>query len=113
MDNWFASRTQAEALAIFEEIEAAAGPVLSMQDIETDPHYVARQAVVNIEGTPMQGLVARLSATPGAIKWRGRAKMKTAIPYAVTVGTNNSLLRVVHLSFHFDPSISLFSRNGD
>ena len=74
MDNWFASRTQAEALAIFEEIEAAAGPVLSMQDIETDPHYVARQAVVNIEGTPMQGLVARLSATPGAIKWRGRTK---------------------------------------
>jgi crotonobetainyl-CoA:carnitine CoA-transferase CaiB-like acyl-CoA transferase len=74
MDNWFAVRTQAEALAIFEEIEAAAGPVLSMQDIETDPHYVARQAVVNIEGTPMQGLVARLSATPGAIKWRGRTK---------------------------------------
>ena len=74
MESWFAQRTQEEALSIFQEIEAAAGPILSMQDIETDPHYVARNAVINIEGTPMQGLIARLSATPGAVKWRGRAK---------------------------------------
>jgi len=74
MESWFAQRTQADALAIFQEIEAAAGPILSMLDIETVPHYVARQAVINVEGTPMQGLIARLSATPGAVKWRGRAK---------------------------------------
>jgi crotonobetainyl-CoA:carnitine CoA-transferase CaiB-like acyl-CoA transferase len=74
MESWFAERTQAEALAIFQEIEAAAGPILSMQDIETDPHYVARNAVIDVEGTPMQGLIARLSETPGAVKWRGRAK---------------------------------------
>lgn len=74
MESWFAQRTQADALAIFQEIEAAAGPILSMQDIETDPHYVARNAVINVEGTPMQGLIARLSETPGAVKWRGRAK---------------------------------------
>jgi crotonobetainyl-CoA:carnitine CoA-transferase CaiB-like acyl-CoA transferase len=61
-------------LSIFQEIEAAAGPILSMQDIETDPHYVARNAVINVEGSPMQGLIARLSETPGAVKWRGRAK---------------------------------------
>ena len=74
MEKWFAQRTQADALSIFQEIEAAAGPILSMQDIETDPHYVARQAVINVEGTPMQGVIARLSATPGAVKWRGREK---------------------------------------
>ena len=73
MEAWFAQRTQAEALAIFQEIEAAAGPILSMEDIEKDPHYIARQAVITVEGTPMQGLIARLSATPGAVKWRGRA----------------------------------------
>ena len=73
MEAWFALRTQAEALAIFQEIEAAAGPILSMEDIEKDPHYIARQAVITVEGTPMQGLIARLSATPGAVKWRGRA----------------------------------------
>lgn len=74
MESWFAQRTQSEALEIFQEIEAAAGPILSMQDIETDPHYVARNAVINVEGTPMQGLIARLSETPGAVKWRGRMK---------------------------------------
>ncbi len=74
MESWFAQRTQTDALAIFQEIEAAAGPILSMQDIETDPHYVARNAVINVEGTPMQGLIARLSETPGAVRWRGRAK---------------------------------------
>lgn len=73
METRFAQRTQAEALAIFQEIEAAAGPILSMEDIEKDPHYIARQAVITVEGTPMQGLIARLSATPGAVKWRGRA----------------------------------------
>jgi crotonobetainyl-CoA:carnitine CoA-transferase CaiB-like acyl-CoA transferase len=70
---WFAQRTQSEALAIFEDIQAAAGPVLSMEDIASDPHYTARNAIVTVEGTPMQGIIARLSATPGAIKWRGRA----------------------------------------
>jgi crotonobetainyl-CoA:carnitine CoA-transferase CaiB-like acyl-CoA transferase len=43
-----------------------------MEDIETDPHYIAREAFITVEGTPMQGLIARLSATPGAVKWRGR-----------------------------------------
>jgi crotonobetainyl-CoA:carnitine CoA-transferase CaiB-like acyl-CoA transferase len=62
-EKWFAEHTQQEA---------AAGPVLDMRDIAQDPHYAARQAIVNVEGTPMQALIARLSKTPGAIKWRGR-----------------------------------------
>ena len=74
IEKWFAQHTQAEALAIFEEIQAAAGPVLDMHDIAHDPHYAARDAIVRVEGTPMQALVARLSKTPGAVKWRGRAR---------------------------------------
>lgn len=71
-EKWFSEHTQQDALRIFEEIEAAAGPVLDMSDIAQDPHYAARNAIVNVEGTPMQALIAQLSATPGAIKWRGR-----------------------------------------
>ena len=74
IEKWFAQHTQAEALAIFEEIQAAAGPVLDMHDIAHDPHYAARDAIVRVEGTPMQALVARLSKTPGSVKWRGRAR---------------------------------------
>lgn len=73
VEAWFARHTQAEALAIFDRIEAAAGPVLDMSEIADDPHYVARGAIVEVEGTPMQALIAQLSKTPGSIRWRGRA----------------------------------------
>jgi crotonobetainyl-CoA:carnitine CoA-transferase CaiB-like acyl-CoA transferase len=44
-----------------------------MADIAQDPHYSARDAIISVDGTPMQGLVARLSATPGEVKWQGKA----------------------------------------
>ena len=33
----------------------------------------ARGSIVDVDGVPMQGLIARLSATPGQIRWPGRA----------------------------------------
>jgi crotonobetainyl-CoA:carnitine CoA-transferase CaiB-like acyl-CoA transferase len=69
---WCAERTQAVVLDTFTAAEAAIGPVMDMADISTDPHYIAREAIVDLEGTPMQGLIARLSATPGSLRWQGR-----------------------------------------
>jgi crotonobetainyl-CoA:carnitine CoA-transferase CaiB-like acyl-CoA transferase len=43
-----------------------------MADIATDPHYRARGTVVEVDGVPMQGLIARLSATPGHVRHAGR-----------------------------------------
>jgi formyl-CoA transferase len=45
---------------------------MTMADLAADPHIAARQSIVEVDGTPMQGLIARLSATPGAIRWAGR-----------------------------------------
>ena len=73
MAEWCGARTLADVLAAFEEAEAAAAPVLDMADIAADPHYAARQAIVEVDGVPMQGLLARLSATPGQVRWPGRA----------------------------------------
>ncbi|MBI2708177.1 MAG: CoA transferase [Actinobacteria bacterium] len=67
-----AARTLAEVLTAFEEAHAAAAPVYTMADVAADPHYAARGAVQVVDGVPMQGLVARLSATPGRIRWTGR-----------------------------------------
>jgi len=72
MTEWFAARTREEALRVFEDIEAAAGPVLDMADIAADPHFAERRAIVDLEGTPMQGLLFGLSRTPGVLRWRGR-----------------------------------------
>jgi len=73
MTDWCAHRTQADVIEAFTAAEAAIGPVMSMADIAVDPHYAARDAIVDVEGTPMQGLIAKLSATPGALRWQGRA----------------------------------------
>ncbi|MFI0525371.1 MAG: CaiB/BaiF CoA transferase family protein [Ilumatobacteraceae bacterium] len=73
MSEWCLRHPQAEVLRAFTDAEAAIGPVMSMADISTDPHYAAREAIVDLEGTPMQGLLAKLSATPGTLRWQGRA----------------------------------------
>ena len=70
---WCAARTRDEVLAAFEAAQAAAAPVYDMSELAADPHVAARGAIVDVDGTPMQGLVARLSATPGRLRWAGRA----------------------------------------
>jgi len=73
MVEWCAHRTRPEVLQAFTAAEAAVGPVMTMADIAHDPHYAAREAIVEVDGTPMQGIIAALSATPGVLRWAGRA----------------------------------------
>ena len=42
-------------------------------DIAADPHYAERGSIVDVGDTPMQNVIARLSATPGRLRWPGRA----------------------------------------
>jgi crotonobetainyl-CoA:carnitine CoA-transferase CaiB-like acyl-CoA transferase len=67
-----AARTVHEVVAAFEEAHAAAAPVYDMAAVFADPQVRARGSIVEADGVPMQGLVARLSATPGAVRWAGR-----------------------------------------
>jgi crotonobetainyl-CoA:carnitine CoA-transferase CaiB-like acyl-CoA transferase len=73
MADFCAARSLDEVLRAFDDAEAAAAPVYDMADIAADPHLAARGALVEVDGVRMQGLVARLSATPGAVRWAGRA----------------------------------------
>ncbi len=72
MCDWIAARPEDEVMAAFEAAQAAIAPVLSMADIAADPHFAARRTIVDVDGTPMQGLVAHLTETPGRIRWAGR-----------------------------------------
>ncbi len=72
MAAWIRERTMDEVLAVFEAAQAAAAPVMTMADIATDPHYRARESIVEVDGVPMQNLIAHLSKTPGALRWAGR-----------------------------------------
>jgi len=70
---WIGERTSNEVIAAFEEAHAACAPVYDMADLAVDPHVAARETIVEVDGTPMQGLIAKLSATPGHIRWAGRS----------------------------------------
>ena len=70
--DWIAARPSGEVLAEFERAEAAIAPVMTMADIDADPHYLSREAIVEVDGVPMQGLIAHLAKTPGRIRWAGR-----------------------------------------
>jgi crotonobetainyl-CoA:carnitine CoA-transferase CaiB-like acyl-CoA transferase len=72
MSEWIGARTQPEVLSAFEEAHAAIAPILDMAGIAEDPHYAARRMIVEVDGIPMQALIARLSATPGQLRWAGR-----------------------------------------
>jgi crotonobetainyl-CoA:carnitine CoA-transferase CaiB-like acyl-CoA transferase len=72
MGTWCSTRTRDEVVAIFEQAEAAVGPVFEMSDIATDPHFAARNMIQTVGNTPMQGLIAALSKTPGELRHEGR-----------------------------------------
>jgi crotonobetainyl-CoA:carnitine CoA-transferase CaiB-like acyl-CoA transferase len=72
MARFCAQRTVEGVVADFDAAHAAAAPVYDMADVFADPHLAARGAIVEADGVPMQGLVARLSKTPGAVRWAGR-----------------------------------------
>lgn len=69
---WMSSRTGDEALEQLAAADVAAAPVYDMADIFADEHFEARGAIAEVDGVPMQQLIARLSVTPGAIRWAGR-----------------------------------------
>ena len=70
--DWVGARPSEEVLARFEAAEAAIAPVYSMADLLADPHIAAREAMVEVDGVRMPGLLARLSKTPGEVRHAGR-----------------------------------------
>jgi crotonobetainyl-CoA:carnitine CoA-transferase CaiB-like acyl-CoA transferase len=72
VEQWIGARPATDVLRAFETAEAAIAPVYTMADLAADPHVKARDALVEVDGVTMQGVVARLSRTPGRIRHAGR-----------------------------------------
>jgi crotonobetainyl-CoA:carnitine CoA-transferase CaiB-like acyl-CoA transferase len=69
---WIGARDSEVVLAEFTAAHAAIAPVYSMRETLDDPHLRARGAFVTVDGVTMQGVVARLSRTPGEVRHAGR-----------------------------------------
>jgi crotonobetainyl-CoA:carnitine CoA-transferase CaiB-like acyl-CoA transferase len=72
VSRWIAARPSAEVFAAFEDAEAAIAPVYRMGDLLADPHVIARDVVIEVDGVRMQGATARLSRTPAVVRHAGR-----------------------------------------
>lgn len=55
LEVWIGERTEAEVVEAFESIHSAAASVYDMADIAADERVRARGAIVDVDGTPMQG----------------------------------------------------------
>ena len=73
---WFESHELAEVEAAFEEHGLPFAPIMDISDILDDPHYRAREDVVEVEDDDlgpirMQGVIPKFSETEGRIEWTG------------------------------------------
>ncbi len=76
MDRWFAARPFDEAAGALQAHDVPFSPIMSMADIFADPHYRAREAIIDVPaGTlgafPQPAVVPRLSLTPGRVTHAG------------------------------------------
>jgi crotonobetainyl-CoA:carnitine CoA-transferase CaiB-like acyl-CoA transferase len=77
MQNWIGGHTLDEVTAILRDNAVPVGPVFNVADIIADPHAQARDMVVDSpdgDGPPlkMEGVVPKMSETPGAVRHAGR-----------------------------------------
>jgi crotonobetainyl-CoA:carnitine CoA-transferase CaiB-like acyl-CoA transferase len=73
---WFRGLTLDEAMRRLEAADVVAGPVYDIRRIFADPHYAAREDIVTVPdpdfgSVRMQGVVPRLSRTPGRVVHAG------------------------------------------
>ncbi|MGM4870918.1 CoA transferase [Bradyrhizobium sp. MOS001] len=73
---WTSQRTMDEILARLDAADVPAGRIYSVADIVDDPHYAAREMILQTElpgdvTVKMPGIAPKLSDTPGAVKWPG------------------------------------------
>lgn len=70
---WVAARDYAEVISEFRRVDAAIAKVMDMADIFADPHFKAREMIVDVGGVRMQNVVAGMSLTPGELRHPGRS----------------------------------------
>jgi crotonobetainyl-CoA:carnitine CoA-transferase CaiB-like acyl-CoA transferase len=75
---WSSSLPINDVLQALEQAEVPAGRIYNVADIVADPHYQAREMILDAQlpgGThvKMPGIVPKLSETPGSVNWQGPA----------------------------------------
>ncbi|KLU26296.1 carnitine dehydratase [Caballeronia mineralivorans PML1(12)] len=75
---WATHHSTDDVLAALEAAEVPSGRIYSVADIVADPHYQARDMLLDAVlpggvSVKMPGIVPKLSDTPGEVRWQGPA----------------------------------------
>ena len=98
LDAWLSDRTLDETLEQLIPAGGVVGPVYNAAQIVADPHYQAREDIVEIDDdelgrTRMLGIVPKFSETPGAVEHAGpRVGQHNAQVYAGWLGLDDEEL---------------------
>ncbi|MFP3605012.1 CaiB/BaiF CoA transferase family protein [Paraburkholderia sp. SIMBA_053] len=73
---WTSHHSTNDVLAALELAEVPVGRIYSVADIVSDPHYQARDMLLQAQlpggaSVKMPGIVPKLSDTPGEVRWQG------------------------------------------
>lgn len=74
--DWIGQRARNDVVSVFEKHEVAFSIIYDIRDIFRDPHYAARQALVQVPDTDLgpavvQNVVPKFSETPGSVDFLG------------------------------------------
>ncbi|MGD2148688.1 MAG: CoA transferase [Anaerolineae bacterium] len=74
--DWFQQFSLDDAMDILQQHDVVAGPVYSIRRILEDPHYQAREDIVEIDDPDlgpvrMQNVIPKMSKTPGQVRFAG------------------------------------------
>ena len=80
IEAWTRTRTVDEVDGLMQKFGVPAGKIYRAPEMLADPHFKAREAIVDVEserfpGLKMQNIFPLLSKTPGKIRWPGPEKL--------------------------------------
>ncbi|GIT37949.1 MAG: hypothetical protein Ct9H300mP6_18170 [Gammaproteobacteria bacterium] len=77
IEKWTKNHTSDEVLSIMDEVSVPAGPILSVEDMMNDEHYIARGMFQEVEANGrtlhIPAMLPILTETPGTTEWPGPA----------------------------------------
>ncbi len=75
IEKWTKDHTSDEVLSIMDEVSVPAGPILSVEDMMNDEHYIARGMFQEVEANGrtlhIPAMLPILTETPGTTEWPG------------------------------------------
>jgi crotonobetainyl-CoA:carnitine CoA-transferase CaiB-like acyl-CoA transferase len=76
IESWTSQYTMKDVLVLLDQAQIPSGPIYSVEDMVSDPHFIERKMIetVQVEGLgklKVPGIVPKLSSTPGKIEWTG------------------------------------------